>query len=104
MTFARWTSYQLFIQIFVPTTRISILDAGQALATRIGSQDLIITMAVIYSEAISRISTYLEERSPRSSSLKTDVVRLEQSVGRTLARDYEATIDAPPFDNSGERI
>ena len=64
-----------------------------------------LVMAVSYTEAISRIATYLEERNAGSSSstlATTADVRLEKAVGRVLARDYEATINAPPFDNSGE--
>jgi molybdopterin biosynthesis enzyme len=67
-------------------------------------------MAVTYSEAISRISNYLDQRNhvtPSSSSLSSSsngdvLVRLEKAVGRTLAKEYAATIDAPPFDNSGQ--
>ena len=92
-------------------------------------------MAVSYIEAISRISTYLDDHplrsqhdrpsssasssssaipssnnpqnpnnpsDPKNSKSTTIEVPIEHSVGEILARDYRATINAPPFDNSGE--
>lgn len=65
-------------------------------------RDILYNMAVTYSEAISRISNHLDQRNKATPSNGDVLVRLETAVGRTLAKDYAATIDAPPFDNSGQ--
>jgi molybdopterin biosynthesis enzyme len=60
-------------------------------------------MAVPYPEAVSLIHSYLEDRA-REEKEEIELVSLSRAVGRKLARDYRATVNAPPFDNSGEQL